>query len=424
MAEIKLQAFVSSTYEDLKEEREAAVEAILNAEHIPAGMELFKAGKSQLETIYKWIDDSDIYLLILGGRYGSIEQDSQKSYLELEYDYALKKGKPIFAIVLTDDYLHRKAAIMGEKAVFEQKNKDKYKKFKKLVMSKIVYFSDTVGSIKEHIARQLLMYSANKKNSLTGWIKNDEHAASQIFDSMELKELVSAKEKLNENITKNIIDSKYRSIADDFMYKYEKMLLETLKQQTFIERFNRNIRINLDKNNKALITMKTEIQYTNVENNRFYRSSPVFPERWQAESYVHRRFIINDGDDCANQIETKVVENEDNDQFHFRVQNSYPIDICEGNVKIFHKVAYTVDIRNFCQFYSVRYPCRDFHVSIHLSGEDADKYRIVMCLNEYFNINTYLENTRVRDKKTCSITFPHWILSGSGYGFTIQPDKK
>lgn len=51
----KLQVFISSTYTDLIEERQAAVEAILDAGHIPAGMELFKAGNdSQLKTVYKW----------------------------------------------------------------------------------------------------------------------------------------------------------------------------------------------------------------------------------------------------------------------------------------------------------------------------------------------------------------------------------
>jgi hypothetical protein len=54
----KLQVFISSTYSDLKEERQAAVEAILKAGHIPAGMELFTAGdKSQMTTIERWIDD-------------------------------------------------------------------------------------------------------------------------------------------------------------------------------------------------------------------------------------------------------------------------------------------------------------------------------------------------------------------------------
>jgi len=48
----KFQVFVSSTYIDLVDERQAAVEAILNAGYIPAGMELFKPeNNSQIETI-------------------------------------------------------------------------------------------------------------------------------------------------------------------------------------------------------------------------------------------------------------------------------------------------------------------------------------------------------------------------------------
>ena len=64
MKEKKLQIFVSSTYTDLIEERQAAVEAILSAGHIPAGMELFSAGyESQMTVIDRWIDESDVYLL-------------------------------------------------------------------------------------------------------------------------------------------------------------------------------------------------------------------------------------------------------------------------------------------------------------------------------------------------------------------------
>ncbi len=88
----KLQVFVSSTYLDLREERQAAVEAILKAGHIPAGMELFTAGSdSQLDTIQRWIDESDVYMLILGGRYGSLDPKTALSYTELEYDYAVNK---------------------------------------------------------------------------------------------------------------------------------------------------------------------------------------------------------------------------------------------------------------------------------------------------------------------------------------------
>src|SRR5687768_9870191 len=97
----KLQVFVSSTYEDLKEERQAAVEAILKAGHIPAGMELFAAGDdSQLAIIRKWIDQSDVFMLILGGRYGTLEEKQQKSYIELEYDHAVREGKRLFAVII------------------------------------------------------------------------------------------------------------------------------------------------------------------------------------------------------------------------------------------------------------------------------------------------------------------------------------
>src|SRR5215470_737324 len=96
----KLQIFVSSTYEDLIDHRLAAMEAILAAGHIPAAMEQFSPGDDTAwERIRQRIDESDAFMLILGGRYGSIEPASQKSYVELEYDYALEKGKPFFTIV-------------------------------------------------------------------------------------------------------------------------------------------------------------------------------------------------------------------------------------------------------------------------------------------------------------------------------------
>ena len=101
--EIKYQVFVSSTYEDLKDERKEVCQAILEMHCIPAGMELFPASNdSQWEFIKKVIDDSDFYLLIVAGKYGSTcknEDGKDISYTEMEYDYALRQGKPIIALV-------------------------------------------------------------------------------------------------------------------------------------------------------------------------------------------------------------------------------------------------------------------------------------------------------------------------------------
>jgi hypothetical protein len=67
------QVFVSSTYADLQEERSHVFRTLMEMDCIPAGMELFPAiDEEQFEFIKKVIDDCDCYLLIIGGRYGSL----------------------------------------------------------------------------------------------------------------------------------------------------------------------------------------------------------------------------------------------------------------------------------------------------------------------------------------------------------------
>ena len=86
---------------DLAEERRTAVEAILSANCIPVGMEMFPANNDDIalwETIQSLIKKSDVFLLIIGSRYGTLTKDehgSSLSCVEREYDYARSIGKPI-----------------------------------------------------------------------------------------------------------------------------------------------------------------------------------------------------------------------------------------------------------------------------------------------------------------------------------------
>ncbi|KAA3531273.1 DUF4062 domain-containing protein [Agrobacterium tumefaciens] len=99
MATKKYQVFVSSTFRDLVDERQDTIRNILDLNHIPAGMELFPAADvEQLSYIKKVIDECDYYLLIVGGRYGSLDA-AGVSFTEREYDYAVETGKFVIAFV-------------------------------------------------------------------------------------------------------------------------------------------------------------------------------------------------------------------------------------------------------------------------------------------------------------------------------------
>lgn len=168
----KLQVFVSSTYVDMLHERQAAVEAILRAGHIPAGMEMFASGdESQWETICRWIDDSDVFLLILGGRYGSLESKSGKSYIEREYEYASKKKKPLFAAVISDAYLDTKVKSDGLNAT-ERTNNHLLLAFKETVTKKICRFFGDTNELKLIVFESLSSFERNE--SLVGWIRGSD----------------------------------------------------------------------------------------------------------------------------------------------------------------------------------------------------------------------------------------------------------
>ncbi len=168
MEERRFQVFISSTFEDLREERQAAVETVLKAGHIPAGMELFTAGnQSQMEVIRQWIRDCDLFVLILGGRYGSIEPTSGLSYTELEYRYAIELDKPFFAIVIRESAIELKVKDKGLKAV-ERANVSLYEAFRKDVCSKHSAFFETAQEVKLAIYESLPQLV--KTPGLAGWV--------------------------------------------------------------------------------------------------------------------------------------------------------------------------------------------------------------------------------------------------------------
>ncbi|WP_186329560.1 DUF4062 domain-containing protein [Agrococcus jejuensis] len=90
---------MSSTFTDLKDERREVMQALLEMDCLPAGMEMFPAADDDQWTLIQGqIDESDYYVVIVGGRYGSTTPEGI-SYTEKEYDYAVETGVPVLGFV-------------------------------------------------------------------------------------------------------------------------------------------------------------------------------------------------------------------------------------------------------------------------------------------------------------------------------------
>ncbi len=178
--EKRYQIFVSSTYADLKEERQKVLQTLMEMDCIPSGMEMFPAAdEEQWDFIKKVIDDCDYYLLIIGGRYGSTT-DEGISYTEKEYNYAVKKGIRVIA------FLHESPAeITISKSDINPELSVKLKNFRaKVATGRLVKFWTSANELPGLVA--LSLTKTMKTNPAVGWVRADtissEKATRKILD--------------------------------------------------------------------------------------------------------------------------------------------------------------------------------------------------------------------------------------------------
>lgn len=99
MQDKRYQVFISSTFEDLREERRAVQDVVITTGDFPVQMESFPAADEDVfEFIKSLIDQCDYYVLIIGGRYGTIADDGL-SYTHKEFRYAVSKGVPVLVML-------------------------------------------------------------------------------------------------------------------------------------------------------------------------------------------------------------------------------------------------------------------------------------------------------------------------------------
>jgi hypothetical protein len=99
-----MRIFISSTFVDLRAEREAAAEALRRSQLVPWGMELFVSEPSSpLDVCLEQLQLSDAVVLIIGFKAGSLIPDSPGlTYTGAEFQLAQKLGRPVFAFFKTE----------------------------------------------------------------------------------------------------------------------------------------------------------------------------------------------------------------------------------------------------------------------------------------------------------------------------------
>ncbi len=167
----KYQVFVSSTYEDLKEERSAVMQCLLDNNCIPVGMEQFPASNMrQIDYIRKMLNECDYYILILAGRYGSIDTEDGIGYTEKEYNYAISSNIPVMSFVVADiDVLPK---IKCEQT---KHGNDLLRKFRHKVMNgKLVKLYSNKDELKAEVVTAL--HKCIEDYPAIGWVRGDAKA--------------------------------------------------------------------------------------------------------------------------------------------------------------------------------------------------------------------------------------------------------
>lgn len=135
------------------------------------------------------IDECDYYILIIAGRYGSVEPASGKSYSQKEFEYAKSKGIP------TISFIHEHPEELPDKYT-EKEHKEELNQFREIAKNSLVCHWNTKGDLTKDVVLSLI--GEFKTHPRIGWMRADEKPSNE--QNKELLRLKEENEKLTERI--------------------------------------------------------------------------------------------------------------------------------------------------------------------------------------------------------------------------------
>jgi hypothetical protein len=215
----------------LVEERQDTLKSILDLGHIPSGMEgFFAADQEQLSYIQKIIDECDYYILIIAGRYGSVDETGV-SYTEKEYDYAVGKGITVLAFIHNDV-----ENLAAAKVDTDADTRQRLASFRDRVSKKrLVSFWSNREQLKSNII--ISLSKAIGETPGVGWVRGNIAAAEDILT--QINEFRTEVERLrieNDNLKQQMVPqvANMARLHDSFTVRYTNYFNERRHNRTFV----------------------------------------------------------------------------------------------------------------------------------------------------------------------------------------------
>lgn len=210
----RYQVFVSSTYEDLKDERQHVIQALLETKCIPLGMELFPAASiGQWKLIQRIIDECDYYIVIIAGRYGSLSE-TQLGYTEMEFDYAVAAGKPVIGF-----YHSSVETLPLSKSEKTDAGRERLRRFADKVKKRLCRpwssAAELGSAVKSAIIHEL------EFNPKPGWVRADAMIPSEQTEKLKQR-IADLEERLKRKPAQKVVEPKETGATLEFQVIFKK----------------------------------------------------------------------------------------------------------------------------------------------------------------------------------------------------------
>ncbi|MGP9651498.1 DUF4062 domain-containing protein [Glutamicibacter sp. AOP38-B1-38] len=185
------------------------MQSLLEMDCIPAGMEMFPAANEDQMTLIKGvIDQCDYYLVVIGGRYGSMSAEGI-SYTEQEYDYAVAEGIPVMGFVPAEpDAIPRGKTDKSDVAA------QKLAAFQEKVQTRVTKDYKNAEDLGGKVARGLSQL--RKAHQRPGWVRGDQAMTPET--RTEIAELKAEVERLKRVHAEESMPAEVVALDTSFQY--------------------------------------------------------------------------------------------------------------------------------------------------------------------------------------------------------------